>query len=101
VSHLIVYVTLNAINNVPQIWSYQNVYLPEASSLKFTYPTWIVNNTLKIEFNVTFHLELPNAITIYCIYLIFFQQKGQIGCLDIIDHYLYLVKKARSIIKNI
>ena len=38
-----------------------------ASSLKFTYRTWIVNTTLNIGFSVTYHLKIHNAIIIYCI----------------------------------
>ena len=38
-------------------------------------------------------MELPNAITIYCIFFFFPTNTGQIGGLDIMEHsHFYLVK---------
>ena len=43
---------------------------------------WLV---LNIVFSVTYYLELHNPITIYCISQ-FLLTKGQIICLDVIEH---------------
>ena len=40
---------------------------------------------LNIVLSVTYYFELHNPITIYCISQ-FLLKKGQIGCLDIIEH---------------
>ena len=39
---------------------------------------------LNLHYSVTYHLELHNAITIYLCFIL--TNKGQIGCLDIIEH---------------
>ena len=50
-----------------------------------------VGNTLIIISSVTYYLELRNAITIYYISH-FLANKGQIGCLDNIEHSnIYLI----------